>query len=84
MDNDAVTGQPHAATTPIAERVLLAARVAAFVAAALVVTGLNLVLLVIFWVLMLEGPNRKGIVPTAALSVVAVAINIWLYVVPFS
>jgi hypothetical protein len=79
-----MTGQPHASTTPTAERVLLAARVAAFVAAALVVTGLNLLLLVIFWVLMLEGRDRKGLVPTAALSVVAVVINIWLYVVPFS
>jgi len=81
---DAMTGESHGATAPAAKPVLLAARVAAFVAAALVVTGLNLVPLAIGWVLMLEGPNRKGIVPTAVLSVVVVAINTWLYVVPFS
>jgi len=78
-----MTTEPHAAT-PTTKPVLLAARIAAFVAAALVITGLNLVPLVIAWLLMLEGPNRTGIVPTAALSAAVVAINFWLYIVPFS
>ena len=78
-----MTTTPEVADSTATRTVWLVARVAAFAGAALLVPPVSLVALILGWVLMMEGPLRKGVALTAVVSAPVVALNIWLYLTPF-